>query len=145
MAAGLEKLIAAGEQEHRAHFREWILTATHHPERISAGPLETYLDMICGPLGQASLFQHQIRHYDPEHTAKLADRYHELGALPVQLIWGADDAWQVSDWANRLHQAIPGSSLHLVEDCGHLAMEDQPDQVEQLVTGFLAANRIAPA
>ena len=139
MTAGLEKLIAASDQEHRAHFREWILTATNHPAELTSGPLETYLDMISGPVGQTSLFQHQIRHYDPDHTAKLTDRYHELGALPVQLIWGANDAWQVVDWAHRLHQAIPGSTLHVLDDCGHLVMEDQPEQLAQMVKEFLSA------
>ena len=139
MAAGLEKLIAADDQTHRAHFREWILSATHHPTELASGSLETYLSMISGPVGQTSLFQHQIMHYDPDYTAKLVDQYHELGALPVQLIWGADDAWQVVDWAHRLHETIPGSALHILDDCGHLVMEDQPDQLSRLVKSFIPA------
>ena len=77
----------------------------------------------------------------PAHTTKLADRYHELGALPVQLIWGADDVWQVVDWAHRLHETIPGSTLHVLDDCGHLVMEDQPEQLAQLVKEFISAER----
>ena len=54
-----------------------------------------------------------------------------------QLIRSANDAWQVVDWAHRLHQAIPGSELHVIEDCGHVAMEDQPEKVAALLIEFL--------
>ena len=133
MQAGLETLINAPDAEHRRHFREWLLSAAWDQQNMLSGPLDTYLDMIAGPVGQGSLFQHQLRHYDPVHTDKLTDRLHELGELPVQLIWGADDAWQVTDWAHRLHAAIPGSSLHILEQCGHLVMEDQPAQASDLI------------
>ena len=139
MQAGLETLIGADADTHRAHFREWLLTATSRPEDLRAGPLEDYLDMISGPVGQASLFQHQIMHYDPVHTMKLAERLREMAQLPVQLLWGEDDAWQVTDWAHRLHDAIPGSSLHLVEECGHLAPEDQPDTVADYAIRHMSA------
>lgn len=96
----------------------------------------TYLGMITGPVGQASLFQHQVAHYDPRHTLVVADRLHELAAMPVQVIWGEDDAWQVVDWGRRLHAAIPGSTLHVLPGCGHFAMEDQPEAVADLVIEF---------
>ena len=107
-----------------------------HPDQDSEAP-ETFLDLICGPIGQGSLFQHQVMHYDPKHTEEIAPRYPELGKRPVQLIWGADDAWQVVDWAHKLHGTIPGSELHVLEDCGHFAMEDQPEQISALLVDFL--------
>ena len=71
------------------------------------------------------------------HTAELTPRLAELGNLPVQLIWGADDVWQVVAWAHRLNEAIPGSELHVLEDCGHFAMEDQPEKIASLLVDFL--------
>ena len=133
MAAGLESLIATSDAEHRQHFSEWIFTAAFDHENLRSGPLETYLDMISGPVGQASLFQHQIMHYDPVHTSKLTERLHELGNLPIQLVWGEDDQWQVIDWAHKLNAAIPGSSLHILKRCGHLVPEDQPGKLASLV------------
>lgn len=140
MREGLENLITASDEKHRAHFREWILSAAHDKANLQNDALETYLAMISGPVGQTSLFQHQIMHYDPEHTDKLTDHLHELGQLPVQLIWGADDIWQVTDWAHRLHESIPGSTLHILENCGHLVMEDQPARVRELILGHLREN-----
>ncbi|MGM8932967.1 alpha/beta fold hydrolase [Salinicola halophyticus] len=137
MAAGLERLIKVPDDEHRAHFREWLLTAVHHQSALEASALDIYLDFITGPIGQPSLFQHQIRHYDPKHTLEVAERLPELGNLPVKLIWGADDAWQSVDYAHRLNADIPGSELTVLENCGHFSPEDQPDAIAQLVIEFI--------
>lgn len=140
MQAGLEKLIKASDGEHREHFRQWLYSTVQNKERLAETSMEMFLDFISGPIGQASLFQHQVMHYDPKHTNDLAGRYPELGKLPVQLIWGADDAWQVVDWARKLHETIPGSQLHVLDDCGHFAMEDKPEEVTEKLIAFLRAN-----
>ncbi len=143
MKAGLDALIKKPDGEHRAHFREWLLSTVEHREKFAASSLEVYLDLISGPVGQASLFQHQVAHYDHKHTAEISHRLAELAALPVQIIWGQNDAWQVVDWARKLHAAIPGSVLHLLPDCGHFAMEDQPEQISELLIAFIAECRAA--
>lgn len=137
MQAGLEKLIKAPDAQHREHFREWLYSTVQNKERLAETSMETYLDFISGPIGQGSLFQHQVMHYDPKHTNEMAPRYPELGQRPVQLIWGADDAWQVVDWAYKLQDAIQGSELHVLENCGHFAMEDQPEKISTLLVEFL--------
>jgi pimeloyl-ACP methyl ester carboxylesterase len=140
MQAGLDQLIKAPDADHRSHFRDWLLSTVQNKARLTETAMQIYLDFICGPVGQGSFFQHQVKHYDPRHTNDIAPRYAELGQGPVQLIWGADDAWQVVDWAHRLHAAIPGSQLHVLEDCGHFAMEDQPEQIAALLVDFLTRN-----
>jgi pimeloyl-ACP methyl ester carboxylesterase len=137
MRDGLEALIKAPNDDHRAHFREWLLSTVENKEKLQETSLESYLDFISNPIGQASLFQHQVRHYEPHHTDELTPSLHELGNLPVQIIWGANDGWQVADWADRLNKAIPGSELHIVENCGHFAMEDQPGKISALLIDFL--------
>lgn len=139
MQTGLQTLISASDADHRQHFSEWIMSAVHHKDRMQSGALDTYVDMISGPVGQASLFQHQVMHYDSKHTSELNDRLHELGNLPIQLIWGENDIWQeVPDWAHRLNAAIPGSELHVLDECGHFAMEDQPEKISRLITNFIS-------
>lgn len=136
MSAGLDRLMKAPDEEHRAHFRDWIRTTVADPAAMPEVALTAYVDMIAGPVGQASLFQHQVAHYDPGYTAELTDRLGELGERPVQLLWGADDRWQVPDWAHRLHRAIPGAALHLLDDCGHFAMEDRPRAIARYIIDF---------
>lgn len=138
MQEGLDLLVRKPDGEHREHFREWLLSTVNNKRRLSESALDTYLDFISGPVGQASLFQHQVGHYDHRHTEEIAERLAELGEIPVQIIWGEDDRWQVVEWARKLHDAIPNSELHVLNDCGHFAMEDKPAEVGQLLIAFLA-------
>lgn len=139
MREGLDRLARKPAGEHRAHFRNWLLSTHSDAHAFDPAALTRYLDFISGPVGQASYFQHQAAHYDPRHTMEIADRLDVLGRLPVQLIWGADDTWQSLDWAHRLNRAIPGSRLEVLPDCGHFAPEERPDAVAALVVGFLSA------
>lgn len=138
MQAGLDALISAADADHRAHYRDWLLSTVENKDGLAGSALDTYLDFISNPVGQGSLYQHQVMHYDPKHTQEIAERLPDLGKGPVQLIWGANDAWQVVDWAHKLHAAIPGSELHVLENCGHFAMEDQPEAVTALLLDFLS-------
>ncbi|KAH8690301.1 Alpha/Beta hydrolase protein [Talaromyces proteolyticus] len=137
MEMGLERLINVEDKQHRAHFREWLLSAVLDQQSLAESSLDVYLDYISGPVGQASLFQHQVKHYDPKHTLEISHRYHELGKLPVKIIWGANDTWQVLDWAHKLNLAIPGSSLEVIDHCGHFSPEDKPEQITAILTAFL--------
>jgi pimeloyl-ACP methyl ester carboxylesterase len=71
MQVGLEKLIKAPTSAHREHFREWLYSTVQNKKRLADTSMETFLDFICGPVGQGSLFQHQVMHYDPKHTNEL--------------------------------------------------------------------------
>lgn len=139
MRSGLEALIAAPSDDHRAHVREWLLSAVVDDAALVDGALNHYLDIVSGPVGQASFYQHQVAHYDPRHTAELTDRVPELGRLPVYLIWGERDSWQRIEWAYRLRDAIPGATLHVVPDAGHFVLEDAPDAVATELLRFLDA------
>ena len=140
MEAGLEALVKKPDSEHREHFRDWILSTVHDDARLRSESLERFVDFISGPVGQGSFFQHQVSHYDHRHTSELSDRLQALSNIPVQILWGENDAWQVIDWAHRLHAAIPGSTLHILPECGHFAMEDKPDEITTLLKRFLATH-----
>lgn len=137
MAEGLEALAKKPDEEHRAHFTQWLLSTHSKPENFDPMALQQYVEYISGPIGQPSLFVHQMAHYDPKHTLEISDRLNELERTPVQLIWGADDAWQVPAWGHRLHQTIGGSELHIIEDCGHFAPEERPLEVAARIVDFL--------
>ena len=137
MQAGLENLIKKPDHEHCAHFREWLLSAVCDKEKFAGSSLDTFVDYISGPVGQGSLFQHQIRHYDPRHTMEIIDHLSDLGQLPVHIIWGAQDEWQIIDWAHKLNQAIPGSELDIVDGGGHFCLEDKPQEISRLILDFL--------
>ena len=141
MELGLDELIRSTDKNHRAQFSNWIEDAVFNKQNLRTEGLTQYIKMISGPVGQASFFQHQVRHYDSHHTEEITPRLAELGNKPVQLIWGENDTWQITDWAHKLHQAIPGSSLNILPECGHFAMEDQPVKIAELITSFIKASQ----
>ncbi|KAE8361083.1 alpha/beta hydrolase [Aspergillus caelatus] len=137
MATGLQALCDTADDDHRSHFKEWLLSAVYDKKSFTDTSLNTFLEYISGPIGQGSLFQHQVRHYYPKHTMEIANRLHELGRMPVNLVWGADDAWQVVNWAHKLKNAIPGAELDILEDCGHFSPEDQPEKLAKTLIAFI--------
>ena len=141
MADGLETLMKAPDNQHRDHFTDWLLSTHSTPENFDPDALEVYLEFLSGPIGQPCFLAHQVAHYDPKHTMQISDHLERLGRVPVQLIWGADDAWQVLDWAHRLQHAIPGSTLHIIENCGHFAPEERPVEVAAALLQFLGAQQ----
>ncbi|WP_299794445.1 alpha/beta hydrolase [uncultured Marivita sp.] len=138
MKSGFDALIRAPADEHENHFKEWLLSTVVDEAAMRAGPLGSYLDFISGPVGQSSFFQHQVAHYDHRHTSDISERLGELGRVPVSIIWGAEDQWQKPHWAERLHTAIPGSSLTFIEAAGHFVMEDKPVEVSQALLEHLS-------
>lgn len=64
------------------------------------------------------------------------DRLAALDA-PTFIIWGEDDAYQSSELAERLGDAIPGSSVALLPGCGHYVTEDAPETVLPMISEFL--------
>ena len=56
-------------------------------------------------------------------------RYGEL-KMPVAIIGGTGDKIvDIDDQARRLHRALPHSSLHVVQDCGHMVHHTAPNDV----------------
>lgn len=57
---------------------------------------------------------------------------------PTLIIWGRDDPHFGPQWAERLRADIPGAvGLDLLPATGHLLMEEQPEQLVTLISGFL--------
>ncbi len=142
IAKGLDDLTLAPRDEHRERFAQQIKMVVHDKSIMEGELLETYLAAISGPIGQPSLFQHQVRHYDSRYTSEIHGRLGALGhSLPVQIIWGESDEWQTVDWAYKLAEDIPGSELHVIPEAGHFPMEDKPDEVVNLIIGHLSKSQ----
>ena len=106
--------------------------------RMRGEVLEAYLDPHRSPLGRASFFDHQVRHYDSAHTESLTARLGDLD-LPVRILWGGRDQWQPVSYAERLTADIPGAELVVLPEAGHFVMEDDAAAVTREVIDFLAA------
>jgi pimeloyl-ACP methyl ester carboxylesterase len=69
----------------------------------------------------------------PELTKLLAPR-----DVPALVIWGEEDAYLPSSYAERQREAFPSADVHVLPASGHWPFADAPDTVERLLSRFLA-------
>jgi pimeloyl-ACP methyl ester carboxylesterase len=119
------------EEVARAHLR----TAVHR--ELDEEALEAYRAPWKGEKGQAA-YLHKVAHFDDEHTRAFEPRLGTI-AVPVHIVWGAEDAWLAPDTGRRLRDLIPKAELTIVPGAGHFAMEDAPDEVARLLRSFFAS------
>ena len=88
-----------------------------------------------GEAGQRAFYR-QIEQVRRSHTDDLVGL---LGATrcPVDVVWGASDAWLPIEIGRRLADAL-GTTAIEIPDAGHLVMFDQPELVAAALSGVVA-------
>jgi pimeloyl-ACP methyl ester carboxylesterase len=89
--------------------------------------------------GQAAFYR-QIAQADEQHTDEVQDRYGEI-RIPVQVVWGREDAWIPVDRATRLAGMIPGAELEVIDGAGHLVQYDAPVELAVTLQRWLQGRR----
>jgi pimeloyl-ACP methyl ester carboxylesterase len=56
---------------------------------------------------------------------------------PTDLIWGKNDNITPPFVGEEFRKLIPNSHLAWIDECGHAAMMEQPEQFNKLLEGFL--------
>lgn len=118
---------------HAAMVRAYVKTAAFRPLD------ETTLDRIVRPWttpGGKAAFYRQMAQADSSYTDAVQPLYAQI-KRPVLILWGREDTWIPSEQGGRLHEMIPGSSLHVIQDAGHLIIEERPDQLVERMLSFL--------
>lgn len=69
-----------------------------------------------------------LRSFDPQHVRDLADLHARLD-VPVQLIWGAQDAFFPLRWAEQMVATFPHARLDVVPEAGLFVHEERPHEV----------------
>lgn len=107
---------------HRGAVEAYVAGASHRGLRADD------LAMLTRPwltdAGQAAFYR-QIAQADERFTAEFEDRLGEV-AVPTRIVWGQEDTWIPADRAERLHRAIPGSTVTTIPGAGHLVQLDEP-------------------
>jgi pimeloyl-ACP methyl ester carboxylesterase len=73
----------------------------------------------------------------PDDVDALAARYGGI-RVPTLMLWGRHDTIVPLAVGERLHRAVPGSRLAVIDDAGHLPHEEQPEPVLRELERFLA-------
>lgn len=61
--------------------------------------------------------------------------------LPVLMVWGAEDELTVLEEARQVAATLPDAELVVLDGIGHIPMEESPDELAELMRGFLARQR----
>src|SRR5258706_11561848 len=77
----------------------------------------------------------------PQNIEALVARYKDSNA-PTLIIWGRQDKIISPEAGTLLAQAIPDSSLHWIDQCGHVPQEERPEATIPLVLDFLKSRRV---
>jgi pimeloyl-ACP methyl ester carboxylesterase len=83
-----------------------------------------------------------LKAIDKRDTLRAAEVLREQ-PLPTLLAWGPDDMMFPIRFAERLQAMIPGARLERIENSRAFVPEDQPERLADLVTEYLAGDRLA--
>ncbi len=108
--------------------------ATDRP--MDEGAFEAYLSQWRGAEGQAAYLRKDAALVERD-TAEV-ERLLGSVRVPVEVVWGEEDAWLDPSQAETLARKIPGSRLRLVPGAGHFVMEDAPESVAGILAEFFA-------
>lgn len=61
---------------------------------------------------------------------------------PTCLIWGKQDAVTPPEVANDFHKLLPDSDLFWIDNCGHAAMMEKPEEFNQILEAWLTSRNI---
>lgn len=60
--------------------------------------------------------------------------------LPVCLVWGKEDIITPAFVGEEFRKLLPNAELHLIDQCGHAPMMEQPEQFNKILESFLSKN-----
>lgn len=110
-----------------------LRTATEWP--LEEDAFEAYMSQWRGEEGREAYLRKDVQ-LDEQDTAELEPL---LGSveIPVRIVWGEEDRWLGSAQAEALAGRIPNSEATTISGAGHFVMEDAPDEVTSILSGFL--------
>ncbi len=105
------------------------------PKKITAEQIAAYAAPLAAPGGKHALLETGKRMIPP-NIDELVARYKDIN-VPTLIIWGRQDKIISPEAGTLLAQAIPDSSLHWIDQCGHVPQEERPETTIPLILDFL--------
>lgn len=121
----------AREQGMRAMGRQWARGMVH-PDRLDTPLFDTVLDM---------LERSNVEQFAAQQNALLnrPDAFPVLATVrvPTLVLTGEQDGWSGPVTHREMHEAIPGSTLVLVPQCGHMSTMERPEFIADALARWL--------
>jgi pimeloyl-ACP methyl ester carboxylesterase len=97
---------------------------------------QTMVDSYVAPMKSSSFYRAMIGLLR-EHGGDLTEDDLRTINVPSQLIWGRQDQIVPLAVGERLNKDLPGASLHVFDNTGHLLPEEKPQEVFEKIEAFL--------
>ncbi len=103
--------------------------------RISSEQVDAYSGPLADPGTRDALLQ-TARLCIPDNAEELIKNYKTIKA-PTLILWGRHDRIIPLKVGELLNEAIPNSVLEVLEGCGHIPQEEQPQKTVAIISKFL--------
>ena len=103
--------------------------------KITSEEVEAYAAPLKTAAGKHAII-HTARQIVPEDIAELSERYKTM-TLPTLILWCDHDRIVPLEVGIKLRRTLPNSTLKLVEECGHMPQEEQPESTMDLIQSFI--------
>jgi pimeloyl-ACP methyl ester carboxylesterase len=113
--------------------KAWGLPMLSPSHRRDAALVQAIIDMVERMSGQIYAAQTRALLGRPDATGVL-----ESVACPSMILCGMQDGWSPPARHEQMATLVPHSILRLIEDCGHMAMMEQPDLILAAMEEWLA-------
>jgi pimeloyl-ACP methyl ester carboxylesterase len=113
------------EYIHEAIVRAYVQTAAYRP--LDEMTLNGIVSPWLGEQGKAAFYR-QIAQADSKYTDEAQALYHKITTATL-ILWGREDSWIPLERGEELHKMIPSSVLRIIDDSGHLVIEEKPDDL----------------
>ncbi len=131
-----ELLAIAREKGMRVMGEKWA-SGMVHPDRLTDAPLmNAILDMI--ERKTPDIFAAQINALLNRSDAEPLLSKIDLPSLSLILV-GREDGWSPVARHEQIAARLPHSFLHIVENCGHMSTMEQPEEIADVMRGWLTA------
>jgi pimeloyl-ACP methyl ester carboxylesterase len=107
--------------------------------KIDPEEIETYAAPLKTAAGKHAII-HSARQIVPQGIEELSERYKTID-LPTLIAWCDHDRIVPLEVGIKLRRTLPKSSLRLIEECGHMPQEEQPESTLLLIQEFLGQTR----
>lgn len=103
--------------------------------KIEDEEVETYAAPLRTAAGKHALI-HSARQIVPEGIEEISRRYKSI-EQPTLIVWCDHDRIVPLDVGLKLRRTLPNAKLKLVDECGHMPQEEQPEATLALIRDFL--------
>jgi pimeloyl-ACP methyl ester carboxylesterase len=79
--------------------------------------------------------------WEPRWFNPSLERWLHRIKVPTLVLWGADDKFLPSRYAELWRERVPGASVELIPQCGHLPHIEKADTTAEKILGFLGGRR----